>query len=147
MSKLVLFNQGGEAALKAIAQKFGANLLSDLPTLANKINSGLSKNQTATAAETQTVLDALQLLRVIGPSIAAALPDQLLAWLQQVLQWLPHDRSIVRTLACKTAAAIAASNPDLFLPVILRYVTQVIICDKFSAEANGGSVMMWYFLM
>ena len=115
--------QGAEAALQAIILRFGLQLMTGLSRLPELISAGLAPSQSPEHAslDPQAAMEALQVLRVTGPLMPAGLQPQVCQWLQQLELALRHERSIVRALAAKCAAALAKANPAAYLPLLLRW--------------------------
>ena len=118
LDKCYMQVQGAEAALQAMALRFGPQLMTGLPKLPELISAGLAPEHAS--LNLQAAMEALQVLRVTGPLMPAELLPQVRQWLQQLELALRHERSIVRALAAKCAAALAAAKPAAYLPLLLR---------------------------
>ncbi len=71
---------------------------------------------------TQAVINALQVLKVLGPALHAELLPALAALLPPLGGAARHARAPVRAAAVAAAVALADAHPAALLPPLLRWV-------------------------
>lgn len=74
------------------------------------------------ASVLQAVINALQVLKVLGPALHVSLAPAVVVLLPSIGGAACHTRAPVRAAAVSAAAALAASDPAGMLPPLLRCV-------------------------
>lgn len=141
--------RGGEAALSALAARFGPRCLSDLPSLPAAALAPLealsssapspSEQPPSSVGDDQALLDALCLLRTVGPALAlAGAPGAGARSAAAAAAALRHRRSRVRRSAALAAAALSAAAPAEALPTLLRAAAECLLPSSPDAAREGG---------
>ncbi len=129
LSPEAVTRRGAEMVLQAAAAEFGPGLASGCAGLwdavAGPLGSCPAPGQPP-AAEPQSLVNSLQLLKVLGPHLHPELHPALLALLPPLAACCRHANAAVRQAAAACAAGLADALPDLLLPPLLKHVAPLM---------------------
>ena len=112
-----LIRRGAQVALAAIAKRFGASLFSTVPTLwdciatvlrgATSAGTAQAMDESAASGKGQAMLDGMNVLQTVLPSLAIELRDTVIDLLPSLTLALQSKFAVIRSCAAQTVAAVA----------------------------------------
>lgn len=120
---------GAEAALHAVCGRFGTALFKVLPAVWGQMSGALAAAAGADGApggDPQSLIHAMQVVKVVVPSLHASLVPQALLLLPQLASCLRHSNAAVRLAAARCLAALTAAQPEAVLPPLLKQAVPLL---------------------
>ncbi|WIA33345.1 hypothetical protein OEZ86_006482 [Tetradesmus obliquus] len=120
---------GAEAALHALCGRFGAALFEVLPAVWGQMYGALAAAAGVDGGpegDPQGLIHAMQVVKVVVPSLHASLVPQALLLLPQLASCLRHSNAAVRLAAARCLAALAAAQPEAVLPLLLKQAVPLL---------------------
>eukprot|EP00884_Botryococcus_braunii_P013723 jgi/Botrbrau1/22351/Bobra.0002s0029.1 len=134
---------GAEEALRAITHQFGARLMHNLRSLWDAASMAIlipeQPDQAAVPiSQQQTLLETLQVLKVVGPAVHPDIQPALLGLMPPLIgRCLPHERGLIRQAAASCLATLCEAHPHLLLPTVLREALPLLGVGK-SADGRAA---------
>ena len=129
---------GGEAVLVAASRTFGADIFSQLSALNSLMMKPIKQAppESAPVADLQSLVDALQLLKVLGPEVHESLEALIIEITIAAFPAALYTDVAVRKTAAKTIATIASKHPERVLPPLLEFIVPKL-------EEGEASTQTW----
>ena len=135
---------GGEAVIRSISEKFGADVFEKLGALETLMVKPISQppKDGANAADLQSLVDALQLLKILGPGVHESLEKKVINLTTAAFPAALYEDVAVRKTAAKTIAKIAARHPEKVLSSLLDFIVPKLEEGEAASETakRAGAV-------
>ena len=131
---------GAEAALRAVCARFGARVFEAVPALWGEVAGALEGAGVGVAptGDPQAVINALHVLRVVGPMLHEGLLPTLLAFITKLAGCCRHPHGAVRAAAAACAAELAAAQAEAVVPPLLNLVVPMLYSSGCKLARQGA---------
>lgn len=115
---------GGEAVIRAVSSTFGADALAQISAFQTLLIKPITQAppESASPEALQTLIDALQLLKVLGPEVHVSLEPKIIDLTKAAFPAALYGDVAVRKTAAKTVATIASKHPEHVIPALLDFI-------------------------
>jgi len=135
---------GAEACIRAVCAAFGADIFTKCPTLEKLIIEPIehAPAESADAPSLQALIDALQMLKVLGPVAHEAIVSKVIDATRSAFAAAMYSDAAVRVTASKSIATIARAYPHQVISPLLAYIVPRLEDGEAAAETakRAGSV-------
>ncbi|WAQ95248.1 BTAF1-like protein [Mya arenaria] len=146
--QLCIQRRGGEITLCRVAGDFSDKLPTDLPALWETVTKYLTENKDfeVTDSIAQEIVNSLQVLESIGPSLHSTLLPKLVESLQQLKTYLEHRYAGIRHISARCVGTLARlSTPDTMLFLIEVVIPMLEASDNIT-QRQGASEALYHVI-
>jgi TATA-binding protein-associated factor len=141
ISDAAIARRGGEAVVRAISSTFGADVFKKLGALENIMVKPITQapSESAGVAELQTLVDALQMLKVFGPVAHESLQPKVIEMTKAAFAAALYADVAVRKTAASTIATVASTHPERVIGPLLEYIVPQLEQGEAASETAKRS--------
>ena len=124
ISDATIARRGGEAVIRSAASLFGADVFNQLGALDALMMKPITQAppENAPTATLQSLVDALQLFKILGPVVHEALEEKVIETTKTAFAAALYTDVAVRKTAAKTIASIASKHPERIISSLLDFI-------------------------